>query len=55
MIASRVFRERGIYNIAAVERILEEHAAIVASGEPRENHAMFLWQLVNLDLWLKSL
>jgi asparagine synthase (glutamine-hydrolysing) len=52
MIASRAFRARGIYNLAEVERILDEHRRIVASGEARENHMMFLWQLVNLECWL---
>jgi asparagine synthase (glutamine-hydrolysing) len=52
LVASRRFRERGVYDPPAVERIIDEHAAIVASAEPRENHMMFLWQLVNLETWL---
>ena len=39
---------------AEVERLVAEHAAIVASGAQRENHAMFLWQLVNLEMWLRE-
>jgi asparagine synthase (glutamine-hydrolysing) len=54
LVHSRVFRERGIYDVAEVLRLLDEHEAIVASGEPREHHMMFLWQLVNLELWLQS-
>jgi asparagine synthase (glutamine-hydrolysing) len=54
LVLSRIFRERGIYELAEVDRLINEHAAIVASGEPRDNHAMFLWQLVNLELWLQS-
>lgn len=55
LIHSRAFRERGVYDFDQVLRIVDEHNAIVASGEPRENHMMFLWQLVNLELWLQSL
>ncbi len=55
LIESQAFQERGIYDVAQVRRILEEHANIVAGSVPRENHMMFLWQLVNLELWLQSL
>jgi asparagine synthase (glutamine-hydrolysing) len=55
LVSSRPFRERGIYDPAAVTRIVDQHAAIVASGEPRESHMMFLWQLVNLETWLTQL
>jgi len=91
MIHSREFRERGIYRIREVERLVDEHYNIVTSGgapfggapfggapfggapfggapsggapkrrnaggrpaggRPEENHMMFLWQLVNLELW----
>lgn len=54
MIGSRAFRERGIYNVTEVERIIDEHRAITASAEPRENHMMFLWQLVNLETWMRE-
>ena len=53
MIASQVFRERGIYIVPEVERLVGEHEAIVSSGAVRENHMMFLWQLVNLETWLR--
>lgn len=52
LVASRRFRERGIYNIGEVERLLGEHERIVRAAENRENHMMFIWQLVNLDAWL---
>lgn len=55
MIASRSFRERGIYKPDVVEKIADEHDRIVAAQEPRENHMMFLWQLINLETWLSSL
>jgi asparagine synthase (glutamine-hydrolysing) len=55
LVASRAFRERGVYNVAKVSSLIDEHAAIVASSVPRENHMMFLWQLVNLETWLAAL
>ncbi len=55
LIHSRAFRERGVYDVDQVSRIAKEHEEIVASAAPRENHMMFLWQLVNLELWLQSL
>jgi asparagine synthase (glutamine-hydrolysing) len=55
LVASRPFRERGVYDPREVERLIDEHAEIVASGALRENHMMFLWQLVNLETWLQHL
>jgi asparagine synthase (glutamine-hydrolysing) len=54
LVRSQRFRERGIYQVPEVLRLIEEHEQIVSSGEPREHHMMFLWQLVNLELWLQS-
>lgn len=55
LVRSRPFRERGIYDLAAVEKILDEHVAIMAERKPVENHMMFIWQLVNLETWLAEL
>jgi asparagine synthase (glutamine-hydrolysing) len=55
MIASRAFRERGLYNPNVVQRLLDEHLDIVASGRAVENHMMFFWQLVNVETWLGSI
>lgn len=55
LIASRRFLERGIYDQQAVVRIVDDHNRIVESGVNEENHMMFLWQLVNLELWIRSL
>jgi asparagine synthase (glutamine-hydrolysing) len=55
LVASRQFRERGIYDVPQVTRIVDEHIELVASEVPKENHMMFLWQLVNLELWLRSI
>jgi asparagine synthase (glutamine-hydrolysing) len=55
LVASQAFRERGIYDVAEVERLIDEHAELVESAVPKENHMMFLWQLVNLELWQRSI
>jgi asparagine synthase (glutamine-hydrolysing) len=55
LVESPEFRERGIHDVAEVRRLLDEHEEIVACGRPAENHMMFIWQLVNLELWLRSL
>lgn len=55
MVRGRAFRERGIYDPAEVERLVMEHRTIVAEGAPRENHMMFLWQVVNMEIWLDGL
>lgn len=54
LVHSRAFRERGIYDVAEVTRLIAEHRDIVASGEPRENHMMFIWQLLNVELWYQN-
>jgi asparagine synthase (glutamine-hydrolysing) len=54
LIASRNFRERGMYDVHYVERIVKEHHEIVSSGmSNRENHMMFLWQLINVSAWME--
>jgi len=55
LVRSQRFKERGIYNVPEVCRLIEEHEHIVTSGIARENHMMFLWQLVNMELWLEHL
>ena len=55
LVHSERFKARGIYDVSKVRDLLAEHRAIVASGRPAENHMMFFWQLVNLELWLQSL
>lgn len=54
LLGSRAFRERGIYNVGEVYRLVDEHEEIVSRAEPREHHMMFFWQLANLDFWLRS-
>jgi asparagine synthase (glutamine-hydrolysing) len=55
LVRSRAFRERGLYRPEAVERLIAEHATIVEAGAARENHMMFLWQLISLETWLRGL
>jgi asparagine synthase (glutamine-hydrolysing) len=55
VVHSRAFRERSIYNVPEVMRLINEHRSFIADPIPRENHMMFLWQLLNLELWLLSL
>ncbi|GIX47112.1 MAG: asparagine synthetase B [Candidatus Tectimicrobiota bacterium] len=55
LVHSQRFRQRGIYNLQEVERLIAEHARIVTAGLPVENHMMVLWQLLNLELWLRWL
>jgi asparagine synthase (glutamine-hydrolysing) len=54
LVHSRKFRERGVYVVNEVVRLIEEHQSIVRSGAARENHMMFLWQLLNLELWFQE-
>ncbi len=55
LVHSQTFQQRGIYHVGEVDRLIEEHDRIVSSGVPQENHMMFLWQLVNLELWFQQL
>jgi asparagine synthase (glutamine-hydrolysing) len=53
LVRSKFFRALGIYKLAEVEKLLDEHEKIVSGGLLRENHMMFFWQLTNLVLWLE--
>jgi asparagine synthase (glutamine-hydrolysing) len=55
MIHSQKFRERGIYNVPKIDRLIDEHLEIVNEGRQQENHMMFLWQLINVESWLSNL
>lgn len=54
LVVSQAFRERGVYDVSEVLRLIDEHEEIVASGANRDNHMMFLWQLVNVEMWLRG-
>lgn len=55
MVGSTSFRRHGVYDPQRVMAVIDEHVRIVASGASEENHMMFLWQLLNLELWLIQL
>jgi asparagine synthase (glutamine-hydrolysing) len=55
LVATRAFRDTGLYRAAEIERLIDEHERIVMAGEPRENHMMFLWQVMNVGIWLGTL
>lgn len=54
LVDSEDFRAASVYRLDVVRRLIDEHDEIVSSGRAAENHMMFLWQLVNLELWLRS-
>ncbi len=54
LLATKSFTERGLYDIAKVRTLLDEHRDIVVDKRPVDNHMMFFWQLVNLELWLRA-
>jgi len=47
LIRSESFKNRGIFNIEFVEKIYEEHL------NSEHNHQMFIWQVINLELWFR--
>ena len=34
---------------------MDEHVEIVEQKKVKENHMMLMWQVVNLELWLRQL
>ena len=54
LVSSRFFIDRGIYDQAALLRLIDEHQDIVENPRGRENHMMVLWQIVTFELWLRS-
>ena len=55
IIQSENFHAHIIYNREELLHILDEHEEIVSSGILKENHMMFLWQLINTEIWLRHL
>lgn len=55
MVQSKSFKEHGAYNVPVVQRLIDEHRDIVSTGAAKENHMMFFWQMINLEIWLSSL
>ena len=52
MVASQRFRNHGVFDPARVLALIDDHVRIVGSGTNQENHMMFLWQVLNVSLWL---
>ena len=44
-LASTSFRQRGLWDVAQVDRVIDDHMA------GRAEHGELLWELVNLELW----
>jgi asparagine synthase (glutamine-hydrolysing) len=55
MVGSDAFRHHGVYDPKRVMALIDDHVHIVATGANQENHMMFLWQMLNLELWLSQL
>lgn len=55
IVHSQQFKERGIYNHGQVLRLIQDHDELISSNRLADNHMMFLWQLVNLELWFRSI
>jgi asparagine synthase (glutamine-hydrolysing) len=54
MVGSDSFRRHGVYDPKRVMALIDDHVRIVATGANQENHMMFLWQMLNLELWLEQ-
>jgi asparagine synthase (glutamine-hydrolysing) len=54
LIRSPRIRNIGFLNEVEVDRLIDEHVAIVRDGTMKENHMMFLWQLLNTIVWLDA-
>ena len=42
-------------NLKKVKNLIDEHKKIIKNKINKENHMMFLWQILSMELWLKSL
>lgn len=54
LINSQKFKERGIYNLGKINSLIEEHREITINNLNKDNHMMFFWQLLNLELWMQK-
>lgn len=52
MVASDRFRNQGVFDPVRVLALIDDHVRILESGTNQENHMMFLWQVLNVSLWL---
>ena len=42
-------------DLKKVKNLIDEHKKIIKNKINKENHMMFLWQILSMELWLKSL
>lgn len=54
LVNSAEFRDLALFNVAEVNRLIDDHARIVAAGAAEENHMMALWQILNVYTWLRE-
>lgn len=54
LVSSQEFRGRGVYRTKRLLELIDEHEMIVTERQPRENHMMLLWQVLNLELWWRE-
>ena len=54
IVSSQEFSHSGVYNASEVHALIREHEEILNGTSPRENHMMFLWQLLNLHIWMDA-
>ncbi|MCA9291917.1 MAG: hypothetical protein KDA25_12365 [Phycisphaerales bacterium] len=47
------FRGRDLYDLDVLRRRIDEHDDIITNGRIAEHHMMLLWQVVNVDRWLR--
>lgn len=52
---SHHFQAKSVFRMEEVFHLISEHEQIVQSGANQENHMMFLWQLLNLDVWMEEI
>jgi len=47
-LSSKKFRERGMWNVGHVNRLIDEHR------HEKADHSEVLWELLNMEIWLKT-
>ncbi len=53
LIHSPEFRAARYYDKRVLAKLIDEHVAIIEDEEVKDNHMMFFWQLLNLEIWLR--
>lgn len=55
LIHSPEFRAARYYDKRVLKKLIDEHVRIIGNEELKDNHMMFFWQLLNLEIWLRWL